>query len=179
MSDVANEYGQGLYLLACEEETVDGMLTEVRDVCALFAEEPDYRTLLATPTIPREERLALLDAAFEGRVMPHLLSFLKLMTERGYASEIPMALAAFIDAYRAAAGMTVAEVVSAVPLTEGERADLIARLSRMTGKTVELSLSVDADLLGGMRVTVDGKLYDGTVKGRLARIGQKLNDQPI
>ena len=179
MSDAAGEYGQGLYLLACEEGTAEEMLAEVRELCTLFAEEPDYRVLLATPTIPREERLALLDTAFAGRIMPHILSFMKLMTERGYASAIPEALGAFIDAYRAAAGITVAEVVSAVPLTEGEQADLIARLSRMTGKTVELRLSVDAALLGGMRVTVDGKLHDGTVKGRLARIGRKLNDQPI
>lgn len=179
MSEVATEYGMGLYLLADEEGLTDRMLGEVRELIALFQESPDYRILLATPTVPTEERLALLDAAFGGHIHTHLVSFMKLLTERGYGSVIPAALAAFVDAYRTAAGITVAEVVSAVPLTAEECADLCDRLARMTGKTVELDLHVDTALIGGMRVTVDGKLYDGTVTGRLSRLKRKLTDLPI
>ena len=179
MSDAAREYGEALYLLAKEEGRTLPMLDEVRGLYALLEEMPDYVALLATPSIPEEERLSLLDAALTGRCDTHLLSLCKLMTERGYAAAIPGALLAYVALYREEAGILEAEVVSAVPLTEKERERLIARLSARTGKTVEITERVDPDLIGGMRVTVGGKLYDGTVSGRLARLQEKLDELPI
>ena len=176
MSDVAREYGRGLYLLAKEEGAVAEMLTEVRGTAAILGAEPEYIALLGNLSLKREDRIALIDAAFSGRAMPHLVSFLKLMTERGYAAHIVAALAAFEALYREEEGIALAEVTSAAPLTDAERAALKERLDRVTGKRCELSERVDPTLIGGVRVMVEGRLYDGTVSGKLARFKRRLKE---
>ena len=176
MSDVAREYGRGLYLLAKEEGTVQTMLAEVRGVAAILGAEPDYISLLGNLSLKREARVALIDAAFSGRATPHLVSFLKLLTERGYAAHIMAALAAFEALYREEEGIALAEVTSAAPLTEAERAALKERLDRITGKQCELSVRIDPTLIGGVRVMVEGQLYDGTVSGKLARFKRRLKE---
>ena len=176
MSDIAREYGHGLYLLAKEEGTVADMLDEVRGVAAILAAEPDYVALLGNLSMTKEDRVALIDAAFSGRATPHLVSFLKLMTERGYAAHLTGALAAYEALYREEEGIALAEVTSAAPLTDAERAALKARLDRETGKRRELSERVDPTLIGGIRVMVEGRLYDGTVSGKLARFKRRLKE---
>ena len=176
MSDIAREYGRGLYLLAKEEGAVKDMLAEVRGVAAILEAEPDYIALLGNLSLKREARVALIDTAFSGRATPHLVSFLKLMTERGYAAHVTAAFAAFEALYREDEGIALAEVTSAAPLTEGERAALKERLDRETGKHCELSERVDPSLIGGVRVMVEGRLYDGSVSGKLTRFKRRLKE---
>lgn len=176
MSEIAREYGRGLYLLAEEEGVCAEMLAEVRGVAAILAAEPDYIALLGNLSLTREERTALVDAAFSGRAMPHLVSFLKLMTERGYAAHIEPALAAYEALYREAMGITLARVTTAAPLTDAEREALKARLDRTLGKRCELCECVDPSLIGGVRVMVDGQLYDGSISGKLARFKRRLKE---
>ena len=174
MSDVAREYGRGLYLLSKEEGTVTELLAEVRGVAAILEAEPDYIALLGNLSLKKDDRIGLIDAAFSGRAMPHLVSFLKLMTERGYAAHIAAALAEYEALYREEEGIAIAEVTSAAPLTDGERQALKERLDRLTGKHCELCERIDPSLLGGVRVMVEGQLYDGTVSGKLARFQRRL-----
>ena len=176
MSDIALEYGRGLYLLAEEEGLIADMLAEVRNTRMLLEAEPDYIALLGNLSLKREERTALIGAAFSGRAMPHLVSFLKLMTERGYAAHIIAALTAYEALYRDAEGIALAEITTAAPLTETERQTLKEHLDRLTGKHCELSERIDPALLGGVRVMVEGQLYDGSVSGKLARFKRRLKE---
>ena len=176
MSEIAREYGRGRDRRAEEEGVRADMLTEVRGIAAILAHEPDYIALLGNPSLKKEERIALVDAAFSGHAMPHLVSFLKLMTERGYAAHIEAALSVYEDLYREAEGITVARVTTAAPLTDAERDALKAHLDRITKKRCELCVSIDPALIGGVRVMVDGQLYDGSVSGKLARFKRRLKE---
>ena len=176
MSEIAREYGCGLYLLAKEEGTVTEMLSEVRGITAILEAEPDYVALLGNLSLKKDDRIALIDTAFSGHAMPHLVSFLKLMTERGYAAHITAALLAFEALYREEEGIALAEVTSAAPLTDAERIALKERLDRLIGKHCELCERVDPSLIGGVRIMVEGQLYDGTVSGKLDRFKRRLKE---
>ena len=67
----------------------------------------------------------------------------------------------------AADGVSTAEVISAVELTEDEKTALKSKLEGLCGHRVELDCSVDKSLIGGVKVTVDGKVIDGSVKQKL------------
>ena len=71
-------------------------------------------------------------------------------------------------------GITQATITSAAPLTEAEVAALTAQLTGMTGGRVEVSLSVDPELLGGVQVRLGDRLIDGSVRGRLERLRTRL-----
>ena len=76
-------YGKSFYDLAKEENITKEVLEEMELVKALFKENPDYIRLLLEPSIPKKERLSLLDQAFSGELQPYLLNFLKVLLEKG------------------------------------------------------------------------------------------------
>ena len=78
MTKTAKIYGDSLYDLAAEEKLTEEILPQMEQVAVLFKENPDYLTLLSEPSIPKTERVGLLDKAFEGQLSLYLLNFLKL-----------------------------------------------------------------------------------------------------
>ena len=70
--------------------------------------------------------------------------------------------------------ITVATAISAAPLAEDEIRALTERLEGLTGGKVELEVQVDPSLLGGLVVRVGDRLIDGSVRGRLERLRNRL-----
>ena len=87
MTKTAKIYGDSLYDLAAEEKLTEEILPQMEQIMALFKENPDYLTLLSEPSIPKTERVGLLDKAFEGQLSLYLLNYLKLLCESGMLRE--------------------------------------------------------------------------------------------
>ena len=168
MTGAAVHYGDALFELAGAEGCDGRILEELDAVAALLRAEPAYLRVLDAPTLRREERCALLDEAFGGRVHPYLLNTLKLMAERGLAKGFFDAAAQYRKQYNGAHGILEARAVTAVPLSEGLR-DRLA-----TGKEIRLTCAVDGALLGGVRLELEGKELDGTVRHRLDALRRAL-----
>ena len=81
--------------------------------------------------------------------------------------------------YNEDAGIVEAFAASASEMSEEQAAKLTEKLSSMTGKKVILHTSVDPSLLGGVRLELDGKQYDGTVRERLNRLQRILSETVI
>ena len=168
-------FGQSLYDLAAEEGIAGELLEEMTGVKAIFRENPDYIRLLSEPSIPRKERLKLVDDAFAGEVHPYLMNFLKILLENGALRLFSSCVSVFRSNYNRDNGIAEATVTSAVELSDSQKKDLLARLESVSGKKVLLRCRVDEGVLGGLRVELDGRLYDGTVSGRLADIRKKIS----
>ena len=67
-----------------------------------------------------------------------------------------------------------ASVESAVDLTEGQKQSLRESLGRMKGSDVAVEFTKNAELIGGMRVKIGDDVFDGSVKTRLTRLGEKF-----
>ena len=67
-------------------------------------------------------------------------------------------------------------MVSAVALSEEQKAALITKLEKLCQKKIILSEKIDPEVLGGLKVEVDGKTLDGTVSGRLKEIRKNVNE---
>ena len=131
----------------------------------LFTENPDYVRLLTEPSIPKKQRLALLDEAFGSDMQPYLLNFLKILVENGMVRDFGGCCRRYTALYNADRGIAQAEVTSAVPLS-GQQLE----------KKIQLQPKVDPSVLGGLRVSLEGKLLDGTVKGRLDDLRRKVSE---
>ena len=83
MTELAREYGEGLYALCAEENLTGDMLSEVQAMKALLRQEPDFVRLLSNMSIGKQERVDILDHALRGQVHPYMLNFLKILCERG------------------------------------------------------------------------------------------------
>lgn len=175
MTELANEYGTGMWELALEEHLTENVLEQLATLKACFAQQPDYLRLLSNSALRKEERLALLDSAFGGRVHPYVLSFLKLLCERGALHEFSGCEAVFRACYNKHFGIVTAVVTSSRPLKDDQKARLTEKLAEISGHRVVLTEKVNPKVLGGLLVEMDGKLYDNTVRSRLGDISRMLS----
>ena len=174
MTETAKMYGGSLYDLAAEEGLETRILGELDEVQQLLKQNPDYLRLLSTPSIPKKERCGLLDEALRDRVHLYVLNFLKILCEKGTLRELSGCARAYRIRYNQAHGILEATAISAVPLTEQQRTALHTKLESLTGKTIDLKTKVDAKVLGGIRLDIEGTELDGTVQNRLASLRRDI-----
>ena len=177
MTEIGKEYGGALHELCAEEgltEEAGRQLALLRDA---FRENPDFLRLLGNLSMPKEQRVGILSETFGDRLHPYVLSFLKILTERGAASAFRECADAFAACYNRDHQVVEAVVTTARPLTEEQREKLIEKIRAMTGRQPALKEKTDESLLGGVLLQMDGKRYDNTVKSRLAAIRQSMTAQ--
>ena len=176
MTQIGTAYGQGLYTLAKEEGLAETILGQLQVLQQGFAQAPEFLRLLAAPNLSKQERTAILDDSFRGKVQPYVLNFLKILTEKGYIRFFPDCCSTYRNQYNEDHGILVVKVVSAVALGQAQTEQLTQKLQTMTGKNVELCCRVDPAVLGGIRLDYDGMQVDGTVQSRLASIKNLLKN---
>jgi F-type H+-transporting ATPase subunit delta len=169
----ARRYAEAAYEIAERDGTVATWLDALTAAEELLA-EPGLMRLLANPAVPAASRQALLEQVAGERVSGAPRRLLALLVARGRIERLPEVAREFRRLDRLREGVTQAAITSAAPLTEAEVAALTAQLTGMTGGRVEVSLSVDPALLGGVQVRLGDRLIDGSVRGRLERLRSKL-----
>ena len=177
MTEFGREYGEGLYALCAEEHIERDALREVQVLKESFRENGDFIRLLGNLTLPKEQRVAIVDDTLKGSVHEYVLNFLKILVERGAIHEFSECADAYQACYNREHGVVEAEVTTAKPLNERQREQLIQKLQSMSGKEVVIKEKVDASVLGGVLLQMEGKRYDNTVAHRLNAIKQAMAGQ--
>ena len=170
MTEVATTYGQAMYDLARDEGKSQQILAELSALDQSLSNEPGFIQLLSAPNIPKEERVRILDDSFRGKIDLYVLNFLKLLTEKGYIRHFSGCCKVYRQQYNKDNGIVPVVAYTAIPLSDELRRKLTAKLSTVTGKTIELDCRIDPETLGGVRLDFDGKQVDGTVRRRLEDI---------
>lgn len=177
MTELAREYGDGLYALCAEEHIEQDVLAQLHELKSCFHQEADFLRLLGNMSLPKQERVDILDRTLRGQVHPYLLNFLKILCERGALSEFDGCEAAFREDYNRDHGVVEATVTTRLALTDPQRAALMAKLQGMTGREVVLQEKIDPGVKGGVLLEMNGQRYDGTVRHRLESIRQAMTKE--
>lgn len=168
---LAGRYATALYELADERRALDEVVDQADGLARLIDESLPLRTLLANPVLDiaqsRKAVLALLDAQGFGEILKHFVGVI-INNRRLY--DLRSILAGFAALVASRRGIVVAEVASAHALTDLQRTQLRARLTEAGYGRVNIEERVDATLLGGLVVRVGPRLYDASLKSRLARL---------
>ena len=175
MTTTSREYAEALFELAVQggvtKETSEGVET----VISALMQMPEYRALLASPAIGKEERLNALDTAFRGKIPDILLAILRMMVSRGHVSALSGMARDYEELARGYRGESMAVVTSAVPLKEAETVALREKLEKKLARKITLQCQVNPDLIGGIRVEVDGRVIDGSIRNKLDEIKEVMN----
>jgi F-type H+-transporting ATPase subunit delta len=172
------EYASALFLLAEEKGAIQDILADLQQATAALKDAPDYVALLDSPSLPREEKDALIDGAFAS-VDKDLCSFLKILCKKHALYLLSRIADAYEALYDDAMGIIRAEAITAVALSEAQQRRIKSRLEEQTGKTVILSNTVDETVLGGVKLRYMGKQWDGSLRSRLDAIGQALQSTAL
>lgn len=135
---------------------------------------PALEQALASPSIGQEEKEAMLDRIFRGKLDPTLLNFFKVLCRRGRAGSLRAIQVTARQLRDEQLGKQRVQVTSALPLTDSQRTTISAQLKKCLGKEAVLEETLDASLLGGVVIRVGDQVYDGSVQGRLQQIKQSV-----
>lgn len=170
MVQTDREYAEALFMLAVEENSAEEYNSALSLVDRLIKENPEYIDFLASPAISLEERLQAIDEAFSDNVPENVVSFLKILCENSRIRTLTGCIDEFRKLTMALSKTAVAEVYSAVPLSDGQKQGICEKLEKITGKNIEAAYIIDESLIGGVKIEVEGKTFDGTVKHRLSQV---------
>lgn len=176
MTEYARVYGGSLYELAAEEQLTEKIKDEMLEIQGLFDENPDYIKLLSEPSVKKEERTKLIEDAFGNQAERYLVSFMKILCERGILNEYEGCTREFVRRYNADHNIAEAVVTSAVALNDEQLSALKSKLEKVSGKNISIVQKLDTSVLAGIKVELEGKMLDGTVTGRMSDISKKLNE---
>ena len=176
MTKYALVYAGALYDLAADEHLEDEILKDLGQVCSCLREMPEYRKMLMTPAISKDERKKLIREAWQGNLHQYTINFLSMLCDRDSISERLNCEEAFKNRYNEAKGIVEVSVTSAVALTEEQKARLKSALEKKIGKTAVLNEKVDPSVIGGLKIEAGGRQYDNTIAFHLGNIAQLLSN---
>lgn len=172
---VARRYAKALISLCDERGDGEAVRAHLLAVCAALDAVPEAHALVANPTIPLDQRRAVLTAVMGAcGVAGTAVNLLQLLLDKGRIQVLPAISAEFSALLDLRSGRTEAQVTSAVALSEDAKTRLQGLLVRLLGKQVVLQASVDDQLIGGLVVRVGNTVYDASVANHLARLRQAL-----
>ena len=169
----ARRYARALLDVARQQGTGDATNQALRQAADVLAGNAALASVLAHPALAIEKKRAVLREVF-GSGETLVARLVDLLIVRGRLELLPNVADAFTEAWNSARGVVTAQAVTAAPLTQGQQERLTAALSAAAGVVVELKTAVDPGLLGGVRVAMAGRIYDGTVRGRLSGLRRHL-----
>jgi F-type H+-transporting ATPase subunit delta len=169
----ARRYAEAIFEIADRDGNVETWLEQLQTIASVVSDESIVRGL-EDPNVPIERRLAALAGAVGSGMVPQMSNLLPLIVRRRRVGMLPQIAREFRRLYNKKAGIVEATAVSAAPLDEHELTALRSRLEQMTGARIELDTRVDPSLLGGIQVRLGDRLIDGSVRGRLERLRNRL-----
>lgn len=167
-------YAEAMFSVAKAE----GALAAVEDELFAFAKALEQNTplreALTDAALPTENKEAVVGELLGDRVNPVTVNTLRFVIEAGRARQIPAIVEALVERAASERDHALAEVRSAVALTDEQRDRLARALSQATGRTVDVKVVVDATILGGVVARVGDEVFDGTIATRLDRAKHQL-----
>jgi len=176
-TSVASRYARALADVVQEQKLdADGTGAELASLLAMLDSSPDLKKVWENPSIPAPQKRALLDAiAQRSGLTKQVRNFVAVMIDHRRITMLPQAAQEFRAEMNRRLGFVDADVTSARPLGDDERRELEASIGKSVGSSVRATYNTDPGLLGGTMVRIGSTIYDGSVKGQLERIREKLS----
>lgn len=172
---ISKTYGEALYELAIEEQKVDLLFEEAGAVQEILREHADFGRLMTHPKISRDEKTAVCEQVFKGRVSKEMAGFLLIMIEKGRYAELDTALTYFIERVKEDKHIGVAFVTTAVALDKRAQDKIKTRLLETTHyKEMEMHYKVDPALIGGMVIRIGDRVVDSSITTKLNELKKQL-----
>ncbi|BBF44742.1 ATP synthase delta chain [Lachnospiraceae bacterium KM106-2] len=172
---VSKTYGEALFDLGVEENTLDVILEEIEVVKEAFEQNEDLSKFLNHPKITKEEKVSVIENIFKGRISDSVVGFLVIIVDKGRYNDIEAIFDYFIAKVREYHNIGVAFITSAVELSDQQK-DQIEKKLLATTKYVqfEMHYAVDKSILGGLIIRIGDRVVDSSIRNQLRTMAKAL-----
>lgn len=176
---VATRYAKSLIDLATEQN----QLEEVKADMVLFVEtlrlSGTLSAVLRNPIVSPSKKTSILTDLFTDKVQPATLGFFKIMIAKMRSEILYDTAKEFIEQYNLKQHIVKATVISAEPLSESNRAEVVAIIKRATDGNAVLEEKVDPKLIGGFVLTVGDRQFDTSIASTLNKLKKDFEQKPV
>jgi F-type H+-transporting ATPase subunit delta len=150
-------------------------IAQLRQFGEVVAGSSELRTVLASPAVSSARKREVIRRLAERLSLEKVIrNFLLVLTDHRRAGALQEVIDAFDVVLDERLGFKQAEITSATELAQAQKDQLAAELERLAASKVRMKFSVDPTLIGGLTARVGSKVYDGSVRGQLAILRQRL-----
>jgi F-type H+-transporting ATPase subunit delta len=168
----ALRFAEAAFAVARDSNTLDAWLEALKQASSIY-DNHAAGLYLTSPVVPAERKQALLRELLPG-VSQGVQRFLTILAHRDRLDLVPEIATVFERLLNEHRGIVVAQVTTAVPIDDREKALIASRLQRRLGKTITIEARVDPSILGGVVAQIGDNVIDGSVRGRLERLRRAL-----
>jgi F-type H+-transporting ATPase subunit delta len=174
---IASRYAKSLIELAVEQGKLETILEDVNSF-RKATKHRDFYLLIKSPVVSASKKLSIFEALFQGKYDELTLAFLRILVTKGRESYLPEIADEFIDQYKKLKHITTVKVRTATPLSEATLKAIREKLqsSQVTDDHIELITEVDENLIGGLILEFEDKIYDASVIHKLEKMHRKFGD---
>ena len=172
-STIARPYAEAVFKLA----DASGSLAKWSEMLAALAQvatDERVRAAVADPNLSDAQIAGLFIAILGGRLSAEVENFLRVLAQNDRLALLPQIREQFERLKNEREGVVEAEVQSAFELSDAQLEDLVQRLEKKTGRKVRAQLSLDRELIGGVRIVLGDKVIDGSARAQLAALQAAL-----
>jgi len=170
----SRRYASSLLTAAVEGNFLDQIVQELEVIREVLHNSHDLVCVLRSPVIKGDKKIKILQDVFGNSVGEKMFLFLRLVTKKKRAGQLPEIISEFQALLDERQGVVNADIVSAVALSDEESAALVSRLESYTGKRVRARLSVNEAFIGGVSVKIGDTIFDGTISHQLTKLKETL-----
>jgi F-type H+-transporting ATPase subunit delta len=171
---IAQLYAEALLPLAQAGKAAAEIVAELQQLAEFVQAEPGCLAWCDSPSVPEEQKVAVLDRALRGRVSDLACDAVMVIARHGRLGLLPAIVKELEAALKRALGQVEVQVTTAVPLDEPMRTALLAVLQKRLAAVPSLDTRVDPSILGGMVVRVGDEVLDVSTRGELEQIRATL-----
>ncbi|PSB01251.1 ATP synthase F1 subunit delta [Merismopedia glauca] len=175
-SEIVEPYAEALMSIAKDNDLTEKIGEDMSAILNLLGKSSDFRDFLNNPIIKAESKKNVLQQVLGSEIQAYTLNILQLLVDRRRSAFIEPLCQQYRALLRAMNQTVLAQVTSAVPLTESQMQSVQGKVKGMTqAREVELETKIDPDIIGGVIIKVGSQVLDASLRGQLRRLGLRLN----
>lgn len=172
MDSLYSRYAKALLLIAVEENKVEYYKEEVKTLKTLFVENDDFLKLLSSYFISDEEKSKVLDEVYPNN--ENIRNFIKVIIKNRRTKYLIKIFDEFINEVNSSIGIKEGIIYSVNKLTDEQIKKISDAIEVKLNNKVELVNKIDKRLIGGIKIVVEDKIFDGSVKNKLEKLHEDL-----
>lgn len=174
-SRVTIRYAKALLQLAIEQNILEQSYADMVLLDSVFKQNKDLSLLLKSPIVKTDQKLSIFKLIFDTKIGEVSMAFINIITTKKRESLLALIASSFISLYKEHNKIETASVITATPLDEILRAEVVSYIKKHGNDNVELTEKVDENIIGGAIIRMGDKQLDASVSKAISELRQSFN----
>jgi F-type H+-transporting ATPase subunit delta len=174
---ISYRYANSLLQLAEGKNILSAISSDADLIYNTLAASKELRTLLKSPVIKLYDKKSLLIEIFGKKIDSETLSFLSFVVEKNREDILFEIFREFIGLVDKKNGIVKANIISALDLSDQLRKRIVVDFTKITGKKLSATYSVNPELVGGFIVKIEDTIYDASIKHQLSLLRKRFSEE--